>query len=66
MFNLNSSWAYIRFKADETGVTIVEYAIMLVLVAVMVVIFNPEMQSHLSMMFSGISSFLNARSDGLN
>ena len=54
-----------RFKAGEKGVTIVEYAIMLVLVAVVVVIVNPEMQSQLSKMFSGISSFLNARSDGL-
>ncbi len=55
-----------KFKSDERGVTIVEYAVMLVLVAVVVIIANPAIQTALSTLFSGISSFLLAGSSGLS
>jgi Flp pilus assembly pilin Flp len=43
---------------DEKGVTIVEYAIMLVLVAVVVIATQPAIQTSLSTLFSGVSSFI--------
>jgi len=55
-----------KFKSDEQGVTIVEYAVMLVLVAVVVIIANPAIQTALSTLFSGISSFILAGSSGLS
>ena len=55
-----------KFKSDEQGVTIVEYAIMLVLVAVVVIIANPAIQTALSTLFSGISSFLMTGASGLS
>lgn len=55
-----------RFRSDESGVTIVEYAIMLVLVAVVVIIANPAIQTALSTLFSGVSSFLLAGASGLS
>jgi Flp pilus assembly pilin Flp len=59
-------WLLATLNSDEQGVTIVEYAIMLVLVAVVVIIANPAIQTALSTLFSGISSFLNAGSSGLS
>ena len=55
-----------KLKSDEKGVTIVEYAVMLVLVAVVVIITNPAIQTALSTLFSGISSFLLAGASGLS
>ena len=55
-----------KFKSDEQGVTIVEYAVMLVLVAVVVIIANPAIQTALSTLFSGISSFLMTGASGLS
>jgi Flp pilus assembly pilin Flp len=55
-----------KLKSDEQGVTIVEYAVMLVLVAVVVIIANPAIQTALSTLFSGISSFLLAGASGLS
>jgi Flp pilus assembly pilin Flp len=55
-----------KLKSDEQGVTIVEYAVMLVLVAVVVIITNPAIQTALSTLFSGISSFLLAGASGLS
>lgn len=65
---LNSvkTWLSAKLKSDESGVTIVEYAIMLVLVAVVVIIANPAIQTALSTLFSGISSFLQAGASGLS
>jgi len=65
---LNSvkTWLSAKLKSDESGVTIVEYAIMLVLVAVVVIIANPAIQTALSTLFSGISSFLMAGASGLS
>ncbi len=65
---LNSlkTWLSNKLKSDESGVTIVEYAIMLVLVAVVVIIANPAIQTALSTLFSGISSFLQAGASGLS
>ena len=54
-----------KFKSEQ-GVTIVEYAIMLVLVAVVVIIANPAIQTALSTLFSGVSSFLLAGASGLS
>jgi len=59
-------WLSDKLKSDEQGVTIVEYAIMLVLVAVVVIIANPAIQTALSTLFSGISSFLMAGASGLS
>ncbi len=59
-------WLSAKLTSDEQGVTIVEYAIMLVLVAVVVIIANPAIQTALSTLFSGISSFLNAGASGLS
>ena len=59
-------WLLATLNSDEQGVTIVEYAIMLVLVAVVVITANPAIQTALSTLFSGISSFLNAGSSGLS
>jgi Flp pilus assembly pilin Flp len=53
-----------KLKREE-GVTIVEYAIMLVLVAVVVIISQASVQTQLSNLFSGISSFLEAGTQGL-
>ena len=55
-----------KLKSNEQGVTIVEYAIMLVLVAVVVIIANPAIQTALSTLFSGISSFLMTGASGLS
>jgi Flp pilus assembly pilin Flp len=60
------AWLSDKLKSDEQGVTIVEYAIMLVLVAVVVIIANPAIQTALSTLFSGISSFLMAGASGLS
>ena len=60
------TWLSDQLKSDEKGVTIVEYAIMLVLVAVVVIIANPAIQTALSTLFSGISSFLMAGASGLS
>ena len=60
------TWLSDKVKSDEQGVTIVEYAIMLVLVAVVVIIANPAIQTALSTLFSGISSFLMAGASGLS
>jgi len=49
---------------QEKGVTIVEYAIMLVLVAVVVIITQPAIQTALSTLFSGVSSFIMAGATG--
>ena len=59
-------WLSAKLKSDETGVTIVEYAIMLVLVAVVVIIANPAIQAALSTLFSGVSSFITAGASGLS
>ncbi len=59
-------WLSAKLKSNETGVTIVEYAIMLVIVAVVVIIANPAIQTALSTLFSGISSFLQAGASGLS
>lgn len=59
-------WLSAQLKSEESGVTIVEYAIMLVLVAVVVIIANPAIQTALSTLFSGISSFLMAGASGLS
>ncbi|HUV13534.1 MAG TPA: Flp family type IVb pilin [Acidobacteriota bacterium] len=59
-------WWLATLNSDEQGVTIVEYAIMLVLVAVVVIIANPAIQTALSTLFSGISSFLMAGASGLS
>jgi len=53
-----------KFKSEE-GVTIIEYAIMLVLVAVVVILANPAVETALSRLFSGVSSFLQAGTQGL-
>jgi Flp pilus assembly pilin Flp len=50
---------------EEKGVTIVEYAIMLVLVAVVVIVSQASVQTQLSRLFSGVSSFLEAGTQGL-
>ena len=50
---------------NEKGVTIVEYAIMLVLVAVVVIISQASIQTQLSKLFEGIASFLEAGTAGL-
>lgn len=55
-----------KFSSDDSGVTIVEYAIMLVLVAVVVIVTNPAIQTALSTLFSGVSSFLLAGASGLS
>ncbi len=60
------AWLSAKLKSDESGVTIVEYAIMLVLVAVVVIIANPAIQTALSTLFSGVSSFLMAGASGLS
>jgi len=59
-------WLLTKLKSDESGVTIVEYAIMLVLVAVVVIIANPAIQTALSTLFSGVSSFIQAGASGLS
>ena len=59
-------WLLAKLKSDEQGVTIVEYAIMLVLVAVVVIIANPAIQTALSTLFSGVSSFIQAGASGLS
>ncbi len=59
-------WLSTKLNSSEEGVTIVEYAIMLVLVAVVVIIANPAIQTALSTLFSGISSFLQAGASGLS
>ena len=64
--NSAKAWLLNKLKSDESGVTIVEYAIMLVLVAVVVIIANPAIQTALSTLFSGISSFLQAGASGLS
>jgi len=66
MFASIRAWFSKCFNAGEQGVTIVEYAIMLVLVAVVVIITNPAIQTALSTLFSGISSFMNAGTSGLS
>lgn len=60
------TWLSERLNSDEKGVTIVEYAIMLVLVAVVVIIANPAIQTALSTLFSGVSSFIAAGASGLS
>ncbi len=55
-----------KLESNEQGVTIVEYAVMLVLVAVVVIIANPAIQTALSTLFSGISSFLMTGASGLS
>jgi Flp pilus assembly pilin Flp len=65
-FKSIQTWLSDKLKSDEQGVTIVEYAIMLVLVAVVVIIANPAIQTALSTLFSGISSFLMAGASGLS
>jgi len=52
-------------RNKEKGVTIVEYAIMLVLVAVAVIISQASLQTQLSRLFSGVSSFIEAGINGL-
>ena len=47
-----------RFKSDERGVTVIEYAIMLVLVAIAAIVANPNIQDGVSSLFSGVSSYL--------
>ena len=59
-------WLSTKLKSSEEGVTIVEYAIMLVLVAVVVIIANPAIQTALSTLFSGVSSFLMSGASGLS
>ena len=65
-FKSIQAWVSDKLKSNEQGVTIVEYAIMLVLVAVVVIIANPAIQTALSTLFSGVSSFLLAGSSGLS
>jgi len=65
-FKSIQTWVSDKLKSNEQGVTIVEYAIMLVLVAVVVIIANPAIQTALSTLFSGISSFLQAGASGLS
>ncbi len=65
-FKSIQAWLSDKLKSEEKGVTIVEYAIMLVLVAVVVIIANPAIQTALSTLFSGISSFLQAGASGLS
>lgn len=60
------TWLSENLRSEEKGVTIVEYAIMLVLVAVVVIIANPAIQTALSTLFSGVSSFLLAGASGLS
>jgi len=60
------AWISDKLRSDEAGVTIVEYAIMLVLVAVVVIIANPAIQTALSTLFSGVSSFIAAGASGLS
>jgi Flp pilus assembly pilin Flp len=60
------AWILEKLQSEETGVTIVEYAIMLVLVAVVVIIANPAIQTALSTLFSGVSSFIAAGASGLS
>jgi Flp pilus assembly pilin Flp len=66
MFDSMRAWLSEWLSTDDQGVTIVEYAIMLVLVAVVVIIANPAIQTALSTLFSGISSFLLAGASGLS
>ncbi len=66
MFSSMRAWFSKWLSTDDQGVTIVEYAIMLVLVAVVVIIANPAIQTALSTLFSGISSFLLAGASGLS
>ena len=65
-FKSIQAWLFDQLRSDEQGVTIVEYAIMLVLVAVVVIIANPAIQTALSTLFSGVSSFLMAGATGLS
>ena len=65
-FKSIQAWLSDQLRSDEQGVTIVEYAIMLVLVAVVVIIANPAIQTALSTLFSGVSSFLMAGASGLS
>jgi Flp pilus assembly pilin Flp len=65
-FKSIQAWLSDKLKSDEQGVTIVEYAIMLVLVAVVVIIANPAIQTALSTLFSGVSSFITAGASGLS
>ena len=53
-------WLSAKLSTEEKGVTIVEYAIMLVLVAIVVILANPLIQTALSQIFFTISSFLTA------
>ena len=55
----------LRSIKNEQGVTIIEYAIMLVLVAVVVIISQASVQTQLSKLFEGVSSFLEAGTAGL-
>lgn len=66
MFTSVKAWFSGWLDTPDKGVTIVEYAIMLVLVAVVVIITNPAIQTALSTLFSGISSFLLAGASGLS
>ncbi len=66
MFSSMRAWFSKWLSTDDQGVTIVEYAIMLVLVAVVVIIANPAIQTALSTLFSGVSSFLLAGASGLS
>lgn len=66
MLTSMKAWISKWVSTDDRGVTIVEYAIMLVLVAVVVIVTNPAIQTALSTLFSGISSFLMAGASGLS
>jgi Flp pilus assembly pilin Flp len=65
MFRLCATWLTRYLKTDEDGVTIVEYAIMLILVTVVIILSSPDFQDNLAKLFSGINSFISSKSDGL-
>ena len=57
---LMKHWFTAKLASQEQGVTIVEYAIMLVLVAVAVIIAGPNITDGITQLFSGVSAYLSA------
>ena len=66
MFTSMRAWFSKWLSTGDEGVMIVEYAIMLVLVAVAAIVANPAILTNFTTLFSGISSFLLAGAAGLS
>jgi Flp pilus assembly pilin Flp len=57
--------AFVHQVSDESGVTVIEYAVMLVLVAVAVILGSFDFQSGLSMLYGGVASFISTAAAAL-